>query len=110
HRIVGDVRGRGLMRGIELVQDGETKAPFPATAQASARLGEAALRRGLCVYPGGGHLPGPSGDQALIAPPLIVDEAELGELASRLDESLGDVERDLAGESFEQSPRRERDG
>ncbi|MGH7920503.1 MAG: aspartate aminotransferase family protein, partial [Candidatus Dormibacteraceae bacterium] len=50
HRIVGDVRGRGLMRGIELVQDGETKAPYPATAQASTRLGEAALRRGLCVY------------------------------------------------------------
>lgn len=99
HPIVGDVRGRGLMRGIELVADRATKAPHPARMTVAARLGEAALRRGLCIYPGGGHLAGPSGDHALVAPPLVVDGAELGELASRLDESLGDLERELAAET-----------
>ncbi|MBO0707557.1 MAG: aspartate aminotransferase family protein [Candidatus Dormibacteraeota bacterium] len=99
HPMVGDVRGRGLMRGIELVADPESKAPFPAGMGVAGRLGDAALRRGLCVYPGGGHLPGPAGDQALIAPPLVVDDAELGELASRLDESLGELERELTAEA-----------
>lgn len=95
HPIVGDVRGRGLLRGIELVSDRESRAPYPAHLMVGTRLGEAALSRGLCIYPGGGHLPGPAGDQALIAPPLVVDDAELGELASRLDDSLGELEREL---------------
>lgn len=96
HPIVGDARGRGLLRGIELVADPEAKTPYPAEMTVATRLAEAALRRGLCIYPGGGHLPGPAGDQALVAPPLVVDDAELGELASRLDDSLGELEKELA--------------
>ncbi len=99
HPIVGDVRGRGLMRGIELVADRGTKAPYPAQLGVAARLGEAALRLELCVYPGGGHLPGPAGDQVLVAPPLVVDHAELGELASRLDAGLEQLERELNTEA-----------
>ncbi len=99
HPIVGDVRGRGLLRGIELVADPESKAPYPADMTVAVQLAEAARQHGLCIYPGGGHLPGPAGDQLLIAPPLVVDDGELGELASRLDESLGELEQELSREA-----------
>ena len=67
HAIVGDARGLGLLRGIELVRDPETKEPFPPELGAAARLGEAAQARGLLIYPGTGQVDGRSGDQALIA-------------------------------------------
>ncbi|MFZ0215828.1 MAG: aspartate aminotransferase family protein [Candidatus Dormiibacterota bacterium] len=98
HPIVGDVRGLGLLQGIELVQDRETKAPYAPGRGASARLGEEARRRGLLVYPGAGHLDGsegPAGDQALIAPPLVIEEAQIGELLTLLDEGLTAVESEL---------------
>jgi len=93
--LVGDVRGLGLMLGLEFVQDKATKAPFPPAARVAARVAEAALERGLFVYPGSGTVDGERGDHLMVAPPLIITEAECDELISSLAAALDAVARDL---------------
>jgi adenosylmethionine-8-amino-7-oxononanoate aminotransferase len=75
--IVGDVRGRGLLIGVELVADRSTKAPFPRTALVAERVAEAAKDVGLLVYPSTGCADGVNGDLFLIGPPLTVDDEQL---------------------------------
>jgi adenosylmethionine-8-amino-7-oxononanoate aminotransferase len=88
HPHVGDVRGRGLMIGIELVAEKSTRIPFPrAEARAEAVAAEA-FRRGLLTYPGGGGARGADGDIVMLAPPFVVTEDELEEMAALLDASL----------------------
>ena len=58
HRTVGDVRGKGLLMGIEMVSDQQTKATFPSAQHAAFQLAEICLRRGLVIYPGGGTADG----------------------------------------------------
>jgi adenosylmethionine-8-amino-7-oxononanoate aminotransferase len=96
HPTVGDVRGLGLMLGVELVRDRETKEPFPADLRVADRLDEAALRRGLVLYPGRGHVDGARGDQFLIGPPLTITAQEVDLLLDLLDGALSDLERALA--------------
>jgi adenosylmethionine-8-amino-7-oxononanoate aminotransferase len=69
---VGDIRGRGLLRGIEFVADKKTKRAFPQGQNFSGRVGASALKRGLLVYPMQGSLDGISGDHILLAPPAII--------------------------------------
>jgi adenosylmethionine-8-amino-7-oxononanoate aminotransferase len=95
HPIVGDARGLGLLRGIELVADRDTKEPFPRERGVAERLGALTMERGLLVYPGFAQIDGVRGDQALIAPPLVIDDAELAELLSMLDDSLGALEAEV---------------
>jgi adenosylmethionine-8-amino-7-oxononanoate aminotransferase len=84
HPHVGDIRGRGLFRALEFVADRDTKAPFDPTRRIAARLRAAAMEEGLIVYPAGGTVDGQRGDHVLIAPPYIIEEAEIAELAGRL--------------------------
>src|SRR5579883_130298 len=93
--LVGDVRGLGLMLGLEFVQDKATKAPFPPSARVAARVADAALERGLFVYPGTGTVDGERGDHLMVAPPLIITEAECDELANTLAAALAVVAREL---------------
>jgi adenosylmethionine-8-amino-7-oxononanoate aminotransferase len=93
--IVGDVRGLGLMLGLEFVQDKATKEPFPAAARIAPRVGAAALERGLFVYPGVGTVDGERGDHVMVAPPLTVTEAECDELASILKDAVDAVGQEL---------------
>jgi len=86
--IVGEVRGKGLMWGIELVADKATKRPFPRKLKASGVVTRECMRRGLVVYPGGGMADGVDGDNFMVAPPLIVEEDEVREIASRLKGAL----------------------
>src|SRR5947199_1369148 len=81
---VGDVRGRGLLAGIEFVEDKGTRAPFPRSAKFAERFADAALAAGITVWPNVGHADGTSGDAALIAPPFIVTESEIDEIVNRL--------------------------
>lgn len=97
-RIVGDLRGLGLMRGVEFVRDRATKAPFERAQRVAERIGEAAFARELIVYPGSGNVDGVRGDQLLIGPPLVISPAEVDLLAGRLIEAVGEVEAELAGE------------
>jgi len=88
HPHVGDIRGRGLFWGIELVEDRATKKPFDPKLRMHARVKRAALEAGLMCYPMGGTIDGARGDHVLIAPPFIVDETQLDELVDRLRASM----------------------
>ena len=79
---VGDVRGRGMLAGVELVLDRETRAPFPRKAKVAERLTEAAQRAGLVVWPNTGHVNGVDGDLIMLAPPFIIEPAQIDELVT----------------------------
>ena len=80
---VGDVRGRGLLAGIEFVEDKASRAPLPRSARFAERFADAAIDAGITVWPNVGHADGTSGDAALIAPPFIVTEQEIDEIVRR---------------------------
>jgi len=88
HPHVGDIRGRGLFWGVELVADRASKRPFDAKLRIHARVKKQALKGGLLCYPMGGTLDGVQGDHVLLAPPFIVGEEQLDELVGRLGDAL----------------------
>src|SRR5437773_2469536 len=81
---VGDVRGRGLLGGIEFVEDKASRVPFLRSAKFAERFADAALDTGITVWPNVGHADGTTGDAALIAPPFIITEPEIDEIVGRL--------------------------
>jgi adenosylmethionine-8-amino-7-oxononanoate aminotransferase len=88
HPHVGDVRGRGLMWGVELVDDGATRRPFPRAAGRAAAVAARCLEAGLIVYPSTGCADGVDGDAVMLAPPFVVTESELDEMVDVLDRVL----------------------
>lgn len=88
HPHVGDIRGRGLFRGVELVADRESKAAFDPKFKLHARLKREAMARGLMIYPTGGTIDGEQGDHVLLAPPFIVTSDVIDTIADRLSEAL----------------------
>lgn len=84
HAHVGDIRGRGLFWGVELVRNRATKAPFDPALKLHARIKKEAFLRGLMVYPMGGTVDGRYGDHVLLAPPFIASDAELTMVVERL--------------------------
>jgi adenosylmethionine-8-amino-7-oxononanoate aminotransferase len=91
HPHVGDIRGRGLFRGVELVADRETKATFDPKLRVNARLKKAAFDAGLICYPMGGTIDGVNGDHVLLAPPFIISDAQIGELVDKLGTAIEGV-------------------
>ena len=85
---VGDIRGRGLFRAVELVRDRATKDSFDPARKLYARIRAEAMAEGLMVYPGGGTVDGTRGDHVLLAPPFIIGDAEVAEIADRLARAL----------------------
>lgn len=88
HPHIGDIRGRGLFQGLELVAERDGKTPFPAEAKLHARIKKAAMQEGLLCYPMGGTLDGRRGDHILLAPPFILEEAQLDELVDKLQRAI----------------------
>jgi adenosylmethionine-8-amino-7-oxononanoate aminotransferase len=84
HPHVGDVRGRGLFRALELVADRDSKAPFDPARRVAARVRAAAMAAGLLCYPMAGTVDGRRGDHVLLAPPFIIEDAEIDLLTERL--------------------------
>jgi adenosylmethionine-8-amino-7-oxononanoate aminotransferase len=84
HPHIGDIRGRGLFWGIELVQDRATKTPFDPAHKLHARIKKEAFALGLMVYPMGGTVDGRYGDHVLLAPPFVSSPAELALIVERL--------------------------
>jgi adenosylmethionine-8-amino-7-oxononanoate aminotransferase len=84
HPHVGDIRGRGLLRAIELVEDRASKAPFAPALRLHARIKQLAMSEGLICYPSGGAVDGVAGDHVLLAPPFNVAGPDLEEIVERL--------------------------
>ena len=88
HPNVGDVRGRGLFMGVELVEDRSTKAPFNPKRMLHARIKKEAMARGLLVYPMGGTIDGVNGDHVLLAPPFICDMPAIDAIVDRIGDAI----------------------
>ena len=88
HPHVGDIRGRGLFVGVELVRDRPSKAPFEPQRKLHAAIKQEAMARGLMVYPMGGTIDGKSGDHVLLAPPFICTASDIGRIVERLREAI----------------------
>ena len=88
HHHVGDIRGRGLFRGVEMVADRSTKRTFDPELKLNARIKAEAMARGLMVYPMGGTVDGRFGDHVLLAPPFIVDRADISRIVERLGDAI----------------------
>jgi adenosylmethionine-8-amino-7-oxononanoate aminotransferase len=94
---VGDIRGRGLLVGVELVRDRATREPFPRAARLVEAVVRVARERGLLLYSGTGNADGLDGDVVLLGPPFVVTEDEMtriaGGLGDALDEALAGISR-----------------
>jgi adenosylmethionine-8-amino-7-oxononanoate aminotransferase len=91
HPHVGDIRGRGLFQGLELVADRATKATFEPERKVHAQIKKAAMQAGLMCYPMGGTIDGRQGDHILLAPPFLLEERHLDEIVDKLDTALRSV-------------------
>lgn len=84
HPHIGDIRGRGLFLGLEVVKDRGTKAPFDAALAISKALKRETFDAGLVCYPMGGTVDGKQGDHILLAPPFIMDDSHIDEIVGKL--------------------------
>ncbi|NCQ25147.1 MAG: aspartate aminotransferase family protein [Rhodobacteraceae bacterium CG17_big_fil_post_rev_8_21_14_2_50_63_15] len=91
HPHIGDIRGRGMFRGLEIVEDRASKAPFSPEREINKALKKAAFEAGLICYPMGGTIDGRQGDHVLLAPPFILTEAQIEELTDKLSAALKSV-------------------
>jgi adenosylmethionine-8-amino-7-oxononanoate aminotransferase len=85
---VGDVRGRGLLAGIEFVEDKNTRASFPRAAAFAETFAAAALNLGLIVWTNSGQLDDGTGDLAMLAPPFIISDDQIEEMVTLLSRAL----------------------
>jgi hypothetical protein len=92
HLNVGDIRGRGLFIGLELVKDRDTKKPFDPFLKIAANIKRSAFEAGLICYPMSGTRDGKWGDHILLAPPFIIDEKQVVELVEKVAVSLNYLE------------------
>lgn len=81
---VGDIRGRGLLRGVEIVADKDTKQPFDPARKIHSKIKREAMQLGLMCYPMGGTIDGKTGDHVLLAPPYIIEPEEIDLIVERL--------------------------
>lgn len=95
HPNVGDIRGRGLLIGLELVADRETKQPLPADSNIHQLIKQSAMQRGLMCYPMPGTIDGKRGHHILLAPPFILSDLQADELVGKLQLSLQDACKQL---------------
>ncbi len=93
HPHVGNIRGRGLFLGVELVEDRSTKAPLDPARKVAATIKREAMAGGLMCYPMGGTIDGRRGDHVLLAPPFIIQDSEIEEIVEKLG---GAIDRALA--------------
>ncbi len=87
HPLVGDVRGTGLIVGMELMRDRQKRMPFDSALNVGARVDEAARRHGLILRV--------VGDRLMFAPPLVIEPGEIAEISDRLERALDDVAKSL---------------
>jgi adenosylmethionine-8-amino-7-oxononanoate aminotransferase len=91
HPHIGDIRGRGLFRGVEFVEDRSEKTPFAPERGVNKKIKAAAFEAGLICYPMGGTIDGVRGDHVLLAPPFIIGDSQIDELVSKLDTAISAI-------------------
>ncbi len=91
HRHVGNVRGLGLLVGLEFVRDKSTRTPFEASEAIAERIRAAAMEEGVLTYPSQGCVDGTRGDHILLAPPFVVTREESALIARALTAALAKV-------------------
>ncbi len=96
-KIIGDVRGKGYMCGMEIVKDLGSKQPFAKSAGAAAAVTNMCIDEGLIIYPAGGMIDGLEGDNFMIAPPLITTTSEIDAILERLEKGVKKAEKVLLG-------------
>ncbi|MFQ5946979.1 MAG: aspartate aminotransferase family protein [Anaerolineae bacterium] len=84
---VGEIRGLGLMAGVEIVRDRETKLPYPPEHRMAQSIQREAFKRGLVVYLSEGHVDG-AGDLLMLGPPLVIEREQIDDLVARLYQSI----------------------
>jgi adenosylmethionine-8-amino-7-oxononanoate aminotransferase len=95
HAFVGDIRGKGLFAGIELVKNKKTKEPYDPQLRLNAKVANLAFEKGLVTYPGGGGADGIKGDHLLLAPPFIITEEQIDQLVAILDQTFTEVAKEI---------------
>lgn len=93
---VGDVRGKGLMQGVEIVKNKATKEPFPAALGLAEKLTVTLMKHGVVVYPGSGNADGENGDQFLLAPPLIITKEQADELVEAMVAGFAEFDKSIS--------------
>lgn len=88
HPHIGDIRGRGLFIGLELVADRETKQAFDPADKKWLKFRQASMAEGLITYPAGGCIDGKSGDHILLAPPFNLTDGQLDEIIDKMGRAL----------------------
>ena len=91
HPWVGNIRGRGLFVGIELVSDKETKVALDPNLKTAAHIKKVAMDRGLMCYPMSGTIDGQSGDHVLLAPPFIIEASDIQVITEKISFTIGEV-------------------
>ncbi len=93
HKNIGNIRGRGLVWGLELVKDRSTKEPFPASEKIAPTIHAAGLRKefGISVIPGGGVADGTNGDLIVISPAYNVSEQDIELIVDRAARAIESV-------------------
>lgn len=93
--IVGDIRGKGLMIGVEFVKNQETKEAFDVSDNVKGKITVNGLEEGLVLYPGGGSVDGSRGDHTLIAPPINITREEVDLLYDKLENAVKKTSEEL---------------
>ena len=91
HPWVGNIRGRGLFVGIELVSDKETKVALDPNLKTAAHIKKVAMDHGLMCYPMSGTIDGQSGDHVLLAPPFIIEASDIQVITEKISFTIGEV-------------------
>lgn len=91
HKNVGDIRGRGLFQGVEIVKDKDSKEPFAPEDKINVKLKAKALELGLMCYPMGGTIDGKLGDHVMFAPPFIIEDKHIDEIIEKFGKAIKDV-------------------
>ncbi len=101
HPSVGEIRGRGLLVGVELVADRASRAPLPRSARLTEAVLRAASDRGLLLYSGTGNANGVDGDTILVGPPFIVTDDEIVRISTDLGAAIEEAANAVGGSSTE---------
>jgi adenosylmethionine-8-amino-7-oxononanoate aminotransferase len=96
HPMVGDIRGAGMFWGLELVRDRATRTPYEPGLRVTSKVGAAALKHGLFIYPSMGMAGKAGGDGVMVTPPFVIEDADIGYIVSNLRTALDEVYQGLS--------------